>query len=109
MKKNTSTKSVWSVDDLQTYADEAVHSFCKAGQHWQQVLAILTGCNENSYSEVSEFTHPLTSPEVTRRIQIVRGHLMAIPRRRLLGGTEGKTSIPAETALQQIGDGYSRR
>jgi hypothetical protein len=76
----------------------------KAGQHWQQVLAILTGCNENSYSEVSEFTHPLTSLEVTRRIQIVRDHLMAIPRRRLSGlrryrTNEGKTNIPAETIL----------
>jgi hypothetical protein len=103
MKKNTSTKSEWSIDDLQTYLDEAVHSF-KAGHHWQQVLAILTGCNENSYSEVSEFTHPLTSLEVTRRIQIVRGHLMTAPRRRLSGGTEGKAVIPAETILQQIGD-----
>jgi hypothetical protein len=32
---------------------------------------------------------------------------MAIPRRRLSGGTEGKTIIPAKTILQQIGENDS--
>jgi hypothetical protein len=40
MKKNTSTKSVWPIDDLQKYLDEAAHSL-KVAQHWQQVLVIL--------------------------------------------------------------------
>jgi hypothetical protein len=103
MKKNTSTKPVWSTDDLHKYLDEAVHSF-KAGQHLQQVLIILTSGSKKGDSEMSEFTYPLTSLEVTRRIQIVRDHLMTIPRRRLSGGTEGKTITPEQPILQQISD-----
>jgi hypothetical protein len=103
MKTNTSKKSIWSTDDLHAYLDEAVHSF-KVGQHWPQMLTILTSSDENGDSEVSEVTHLPTSLEVTRRIQIVRRYLMAIPRRRLSGGTDGKTIIPAKTVLQQISD-----
>jgi hypothetical protein len=46
----------------------------------------------------------MTSLEVSRGTQIVRHHHMAGPRRRLSGGTDGKTAIPAKTVLQQIAD-----
>jgi hypothetical protein len=103
MKTNTSKKSIWSTDDLHAYLDEAAHSF-KVGQHWQQMLTILTSGDKNGDSEVSELTHLSTSLEVTRRIQIVRHYLMSIPRRRLSGGADGKTIIPAKTVLQQLSD-----
>jgi hypothetical protein len=103
MKTNTSKKSIWSTDDLHAYLDEAAHSF-KVGQHWQQMLTILTSGDKNGDSEVSELTHLSTSLEVTRRVQIVRHYLMSIPRRRLSGGADGKTIIPAKTVLQQLSD-----
>jgi hypothetical protein len=85
MKTNTSKKSIWPTDDLHAYLDEAVHSF-KAGQDWPQMLTILTSGDRDGDSEVPELTHLPTSLEVTRRVQIVRQYLMAIPRRRLSGG-----------------------
>ena len=68
------------------------------------MLTILTSGDKDGDSEVSELTHLSTSLEVTRRVQIVRQYLMSIPRRRLSGGTEGKTIIPAKTVLQQLAD-----
>jgi hypothetical protein len=68
------------------------------------MLTILTSGDKNGDSEVSDFTHPSTSPEVSRRVHIVRQYLMTIPRRRLSGGTGGKTIIPARTVLQQLSD-----
>jgi hypothetical protein len=55
-------------------------------------------------SELPEPTYPMTSLGVSRRIQVVRHHHLVIPRRRLSGGTEGKTTIPAKTFLQQVSD-----
>jgi hypothetical protein len=68
------------------------------------MLTILTRGDKNGDSEVSDFTHPTTSLEVSRRVQIVRQYLMNIPRRRLSGGAHGKTIIPAKTVLQQLLD-----
>jgi hypothetical protein len=68
------------------------------------MLTILTSGDKNGDSEVSEFTHLPTGLEVTRRVQIVRHYLMSIPRRRLSGGADGKTIIPAKTVLQQLSD-----
>ena len=105
MKTNKSKKSVWSTDDLHEYLDEAVHSF-KVGEQslWPQMLTILTSGDKDGDSEVLEFAHLPTSLEVTRRVQIVRQYLMNIPRRRLAGGSDGKTIIPAKTVLQQLSD-----
>jgi hypothetical protein len=56
-------------------------------------------------SELPEPTYPMTSLGVSRRTQVVRHHHMAVPRRRLSGGTaDGKAVIPAKTVLQRIAD-----
>ena len=95
MKKVTSKKPVWSPDDLQKYdplrKQSALSSF-KVDKHWQQALAILTNGSEMGDSELSEFTYPMTSLEVSRRTQVVSEtpHRMSIPRRRLSGGTDGR-------------------
>jgi hypothetical protein len=49
MKTNTSKKSIWSADDLHAYLDEAVLSF-KMGQHWPQMLTILTSGDKDGDS-----------------------------------------------------------
>jgi hypothetical protein len=103
MKKVTSTKSVWSPEDLQEYLAEAVSAY-KIDRDWQEVLDILTRGSETSSSDQPETPHLTTSLEVALRIQIVREFLMDIPRRRLTGGTEGKTIIPFKSILRQVSD-----
>jgi hypothetical protein len=51
-----------------------------------------------------ELPHPVSSPAVTRRTQIVREYLMTIPRRRLTDGTEGKMVTPFKSVLQLASD-----
>ena len=60
--------------------------------------------SETSSSDQPETPHLTTSLEVTRWIQIVREFLMGIPRRRLIGGTEGKAVIPFKSILRQVSD-----
>jgi hypothetical protein len=50
-------------------------------------------------SDQPEILHPASSLAVARRTQIVREYLRAIPRRRLIDGTEGKTIIPFKSIL----------
>jgi hypothetical protein len=93
MKKSTPTKSAWSQKDLQEYLAEAVNAY-KIDRDWPTVLNMLTKGGSEGDSDQPEVPHPAFSLAVTRRIQIVREYLRAIPRRRLTDGTEGKAIIP---------------
>jgi hypothetical protein len=51
-----------------------------------------------------EAPHLTSSPIVARMTQVVREDLMAIPRRGLSDGTEGKKVLPFKSILQQASD-----
>jgi hypothetical protein len=99
MKKATSKKSVWTYRD--TLQKLLVLTRWTGTGSWQQVLDILTASSAKSGSNQPETPHLLASLEVTRRTQIVREFLMAIPRRQLPGGAEGKAVIPMKSILRR--------
>jgi hypothetical protein len=107
MKKVTLAKSVWPPDDLlKGYLAEAVNAFkVDSGQG----LATSTGHidqgqrNERLRPTGGPTPHgePRSNPEDPDCEGISHDH---IPRRRLSGGTEGKTVIPMKSILRQISD-----
>ena len=101
MKKSTPTKSIWSQKDLQEYLAEAASAY-KVGRGWPTVLNMLIKGGGEDDSDQPEIPHPASSLAVTRRIQIVREYLSAIPRRRLVDGTKGKTIIPFKAILHTV-------
>jgi hypothetical protein len=78
-------KTRWSLGDLQNYCKESTRSFNMAMQ-WPTILEILTSNDQKGLC----LPHEPTSREATRRIQIMRGHLKAVQRRRLTGGLGGE-------------------
>ena len=90
-------KTRWSLGDLQNYCKESTRSFNMAMQ-WPTILEILTSNDQKGLC----LPHEPTSREATRRIQIMRGHLKAVQRRRLTGGLGGETLTPAETGIEQL-------
>jgi hypothetical protein len=98
MKKSTPTKSTWSQKDLQEYLAEAANAY-KVGRDWPAVLNVLIKGGGEDDPDQPEIPHPASSLAVTRRVQIAREYLSDIPRRRLVGGTKGKTIIPFKAIL----------
>ena len=129
MKKVTFQTRVWSPDDLEKYYgipvrnQSTLSSFQLHKHYWQSVRAILTK-GDMGDSELSEPTYPMTSLEVSRRIQMVRHYqrktMKTIKTMKTMktmsktmktmksnaGGSEGKTAIPAKRFLQQVSDIY---
>jgi hypothetical protein len=85
-----------------TLLAEAVSNAYKVGRDWPTVLNMLIKGGGEDDSDQPEIPRPASSLAVTRRIQIVREYLRAIPRRRLIDGTEGKTIIPFKSILHTV-------
>jgi hypothetical protein len=86
-----------------TLLAEAVSNAYKVDRDWPTVLNMLIKGGGEDDSDQPEIPHPASSlAPVTRRIQIVREYLSAIPRRRLVDGTKGKTIIPFKAILHTV-------
>jgi hypothetical protein len=71
---------------------------------WQDVLDMLTKGGGTNGSDQPETPHLMSSLEVTRRTQVVRGYFITIPRRSPTGGTKGKALTPFKSILRQVSD-----